>query len=280
VKAQDYDTGTVYTLATDIIAAVENVIGTGGNDTITGSTEANRVEGGDGIDLLKGGAGNDTLRGGSGADNMAGGTGNDTYYADDSGDKTIEKTGQGTDTVYSTASWTLGSNVEILRLQGRGDLAGTGNSLDNRLFGNEGANLLRGGNGDDALSGGAGGDTLEGGAGNDTLTGGSGADVFRFAAKAPTGADRITDFDGAVDRFDLSGAAFSALAVAANGDTVLTHASGTVRIVGISGLTLAEWNAFVGTEGLSVTETTASSDSWPATHPIVHRFDTFDWFQA
>lgn len=44
---------------------------------------------------------------------MAGGTGNDTYYVD-SADFVIEATGEGTDTVISSVTYTLVNNVENL----------------------------------------------------------------------------------------------------------------------------------------------------------------------
>lgn len=50
------------------IVNVENVIAGDGDDTITGSASANRLEGRGGTDQLIGGAGNDILVGGSGAD--------------------------------------------------------------------------------------------------------------------------------------------------------------------------------------------------------------------
>ena len=50
--------------------AIENAIGGGGNDTITGNGLANTLTGGAGSDDLKGGAGNDHLNGGAGNDTI------------------------------------------------------------------------------------------------------------------------------------------------------------------------------------------------------------------
>lgn len=203
------------------------------------------VNGGGGSDTLTGGDGPDELRGSAGADLMTGGLGNDRYFVSEAGDEVVEASpAGGNDTVFSLVGYALGANLEILRLQGTAGLAGAGNALNNRIFGNSGDNLLQGLGGNDALTGNKGNDTLDGGAGNDTLTGGPGADVFRFA-NANAGVDRILDFNKNGDRFDLSGGSFTALSIAPNGDAVLTHAGGAVRIAEPAGLTLAQWNALV-----------------------------------
>lgn len=98
-----------------------------------------------GDDSLYGGTGNDVLIGGEGADIMSGGASNDTYVVDDVGDQVVEREAEGTDLVRSNVAYVLGVNVENLTLLGNGDLAGTGNDLDNVLTGNNGNNLLGGG---------------------------------------------------------------------------------------------------------------------------------------
>jgi len=71
----------------------------------------------------------------------------------------FENSGEGTDTVYSTAHLRLGANVENLVLQGGLDLQGYGNSLSNAIYGNAGNNILDGDLGGDSMYGGAGADT-------------------------------------------------------------------------------------------------------------------------
>jgi serralysin len=56
---------------------IENAIGGGGNDFLSGNAVDNRLEGGAGNDTLSGGDGNDTLVGGSGNDVLYGGNGSD-----------------------------------------------------------------------------------------------------------------------------------------------------------------------------------------------------------
>ena len=139
----------------------------------------NRIEGTDAAqtltgtsfrDLINGYGGSDTLNGGAGADVMTGGLGNDTYVLDQTGDQVIELAGEGTDTVQSAVSFSLGDNVENLTLTGAAANSATGNSLNNSLTGNAAANTLVGAEGNDSLNGGAGADTLIGGLGNDTYT--------------------------------------------------------------------------------------------------------------
>jgi Ca2+-binding RTX toxin-like protein len=134
---------------------------------------------------LAGTARGDYLDGLGGADTLIGGDGNDVYGVDNTGDKVIETNASPTqiDTVRSTlANYTLGTNVENLRLLGTGNLNGAGNDLNNRLYGNEGDNILNGGAGNDILGGGAGNDTLTGGTGNDVFYGWTGADTLTGGA--------------------------------------------------------------------------------------------------
>lgn len=204
-----------------------NVIrGTAEADTLTGTAGNDRIYGEEGADVISGLEGNDRLDGGLGADSMTGGAGDDRYYVNDAGDQVIESADGGHDIVYSTISYTLGANVEDLRLKGMEDINGTGTDGDNFIFGNYGANLLSGlggsdvidgdrgndmllgGAGDDRLIGGRGDDVLVGGAGTDDLTGGHGADTFVFTAVGDSAVgdarDEIHGFSTARDLLDLS----------------------------------------------------------------------------
>jgi len=91
-----------------------------GNDSITGSTGADQLLGYLGNDTLTGNDGNDTLDGGAGTDRMTGGKGDDLYFVDSTKDivtetLTLAALG-GVDTVRSTATFTLGTNVDNLVL--------------------------------------------------------------------------------------------------------------------------------------------------------------------
>jgi Ca2+-binding RTX toxin-like protein len=78
---------------------------------------------------------------------------------DNIGDVVIEQADEGFDFVDSSVSYTLGTGVEWLTLQGTDAIDGTGNSQDNLLRGNSGNNLLDGREGADSLFGEAGNDT-------------------------------------------------------------------------------------------------------------------------
>jgi serralysin len=196
------ETGTVEAEVLFGTGGTDSLLGAAGNDTLLGDPggAGNRppqagdtLGGGSGDDLLQGSAGRDRLTGGLGNDTLIGLAGNDTYAVDAPGDRVIEAASGGHDLVLAAVSWTLGGGLEDLELTGSAALAGTGNTLANRITGNDGANLLTGQAGRDTILGGRGADTLAGGADADLLNGGQGRDLFRYA-NASGGGDRITDF--------------------------------------------------------------------------------------
>ena len=174
------------------------VSGTGnaGGNAVTGNAGANLLSGLGGTDIIAGGAGNDTLDGGTGNDAMAGGAGNDIYLMDTVGDSVTEALNEGTDQVLSSVTYILGANIENLDLTGINSIGGTGNTLANKINGNDGDNNISASDGNDTVTGGLGDDTLDGGVGVDSLTGGLGSDIYVVDAatdKTIEGANGGTD---------------------------------------------------------------------------------------
>lgn len=181
-------------------ARIDYLWGEAGNDTLSGLASDDTLSGGDGDDILIGGDGADTLAAGAGADQMIGGEGDDYFEVDDAGDLVVEEAGEGHDRVFAEIDYVLPDEVEDLELDGAA-VAGTGNALDNVIYGNwQFGGHLQGLGGDDELWGGAGADLIEGGSGANTMFGGEGDDQFTGAG----GANEIDGGDGA-DRLNLAG---------------------------------------------------------------------------
>ncbi|GCL41923.1 beta strand repeat-containing protein [Dolichospermum planctonicum] len=143
-------------------ASKDKINGLGGDDILNGGADHDLLQGGTGNDTLNGEAGNDFLYGGVGNDILRGGTGDDSYLIDSTTETITENANEGTDTVYSTLTFSLATlpNVENLILTGIDAINGTGNAANNVITGNNGNN------------------TLDGGAGTDTLIGGTGDDIY------------------------------------------------------------------------------------------------------
>ena len=142
------DVDTAWILGTDAMG-IENVIGTQEDDWITGDTNSNVIEGGEGGDTLIGGDG----------------TGEDTLSYESSDDWVRVTLSDGTDAATASrghASGDTPTGFENIR----------GSAYDDDLTGNGAANKLWGLAGDDTIEGAAGNDTIEGGAGADELDGG------------------------------------------------------------------------------------------------------------
>jgi RTX calcium-binding nonapeptide repeat (4 copies) len=268
-------TDTVNTSVSYVIEAnVENVNLTGiaaNNDGVLGNNLANIINGnagnngiaaGDGNDTISTFAGNDVLDGGLGADQMSGGLGSDVYFVDNAGDQVLGETAEAGvyDTVWTTVSFTLPSEVEILILNG-GVLAinGTGNAgaggvNPNLMLGNNAVNVLTTFGGDDIILGLDGNDTISaggssvagynlivGGNGNDLMTAGSGHDFFAYSNISEAG-DTINAFTtaggNALDILDLrtmfttftGAASANAAAAIANGHLTFTQMGGDTQV--------------------------------------------------
>ncbi len=196
---------------TSSITAVENVIGTGHDDILLGDTLRNEFFGGDGDDQLLGYAGSDLLLGQGGDDFLKGGRGKDTLVGGDGEDALnggteddLLRGSDGNDYLWGvTGNDTLegGAGDDKLRGGSDNDIMSGGDGTDD-IRGQTGDDVMSGDAGNDWMSGGAGDDILSGGTGQDAMIGGAGADVFVFAPGDEI--DKIKDWEGGIDRIDLS----------------------------------------------------------------------------
>jgi Ca2+-binding RTX toxin-like protein len=202
----------------DTLISIENLNGSGFNDTLIGDNGDNILSGGLGDDILDGSAGTDTASYASAAAGVianlqtgvvSGGAGNDTLISIESligsafndiligntgnnvlnggaGDDNIDG-GAGTDTADytgSTASVTV--NLDITSAQNTlGAGIDTLTGIEN-LTGSGFNDTLTGDTGNNVLTGGAGNDILTGGLGNDTLNGGAGLDRVTYSGQSGT----------------------------------------------------------------------------------------------
>ena len=203
-----------YVLSADL----ENLTLTGTALSGTGNTVGN---------VITGNAGNNTLDGGAGNDTLNGGAGNDTYVVESTLDVIVEAAAGGTDTVISSATYTLGAELENLTLTGSAVLSGTGTAVANVITGNAASNLLAGLGGNDTLLGLAGNDTLDGGAGVDSLVGGLGNDSYIVDSAADVlveaageGIDTVSSSVDYVLSADLENLTLTGTALSGTGNTV------------------------------------------------------------
>jgi Ca2+-binding RTX toxin-like protein len=107
--------GTATGWGSDTFSAVENLIGSNFNDSLTGDVGPNSigagngnddVRGGGGLDALTGGTGNDDVRGGGGNDSVLGNSGNDSLRGEAGTD--VCNGGPGTDTAAANCETIIG----------------------------------------------------------------------------------------------------------------------------------------------------------------------------
>ena len=185
----------------DVIAHFRHVIGSSGNDTLTGDVYDNTLDGSEGDDRIDGGQGNDTLNGGSGVDTLLGGAGDDSLSGGTGNDTLIGGAGadvldggqatQGT-TAMNMASYETSAQAVTIDLSSTTPQTGNsdGDEVGDRfiniqgLIGSSYNDLLKGDGLNNSLLGGAGNDTLIGGIGADTLDGGDGIDTASYQESA------------------------------------------------------------------------------------------------
>ncbi|MFN6103452.1 MAG: PKD domain-containing protein, partial [Planctomycetaceae bacterium] len=245
------------TLSLTSSSAIENVIGGGRGDRLTGNSLAN---------TLVGGPGNDTLTG------LAG---NDSYQFDldqNLGEDTLNETGGGIDTLDFSPTLTVGATVDLSLATvqtvavGRLTLVlGSASTFENVV----------GGAGNDLLKGNSLANLLTGGAGDDTLSGDTGNDTYLFDADISLGSDTLIETAaGGTDLIDFTGTSASvildlsqALTQSVIGNLSLTlmdglvfeNATGGAGADGLTGNALA--NRLAGSGGNDTLTGSAGNDS-------------------
>ena len=230
---------------------IENVIGGGGNDVITGNSLSNHLQGGEGDDTLEGLAGDDILEGGNGGDvylfDLDNQLGSDTVVEalDVAGVDRLDFSSSTTGVGDVTTSLNLGQGsaqslpggnltLSLPLCHTIEDFTGgagadyvIGNALNNTLRGGEGADVLIGGLGDDTLLGERGADDLSGSEGNDTLKGGDGADTLRGQEHDDVllGGEGKDTLEGGDGNDSLTGGAGNDVLIGGNGDDLYLFAN-------------------------------------------------------
>jgi len=189
---------------TDIVQGIENVLGSGHDDTLTGSTAANELDGGAGSDSIVGGDGNDTLTGGDGDDTLDGGAGNDVaVFGQVFANYLISVDGVTGELIVSGPEGSdLLRNIEALQFADTTYTVVEGTEAAETLAGAGGAELIHGRDGDDSIDGGGGNDALYGDEGDDDLDGGDGNDVMDGGDGNDSMAGGTGDDTYFVDSFD------------------------------------------------------------------------------
>ena len=201
---------TILTIGNDTFTGTANadlILGLAGNDVISGGAGNDIIDGGAGTDTLNGDAGDDALTGGAGNDTLNGGAGVDSaLFSGARFNYTVSTSNSGVTTV--TDNRVVGDGVDVLTGMEQlrfadetvilptyltaGNDTFTGNATDETIFGLAGNDTINGAAGVDTLYGGLGDDTLDGGVGNDLLVGGAGNDTYIVDASA----DLITELLG------------------------------------------------------------------------------------
>ncbi|MCK5111787.1 MAG: hypothetical protein KAQ94_09725, partial [Arcobacteraceae bacterium] len=217
-------TVTVGGTAKDTIKNIENFIGAGGDDTITGDSGANTLEGLAGADTLNGGDGIDTVS-----------------YQNSTEGVTVDLSDSLNNANGDAEGDTLTNFENIL-----------GSNFDDDLTGDEAANNIMGGDGDDTIYGGAGVDTIYGGAGINEIEGGDGDDIIYLDTVDTEGYDTII-VDGGSDTIYGFGGIETDIGVSEDIDSIYVSNGASAIVTVTSDFTANDSTYHNGTGGGTVT---------------------------
>tara|TARA_R110002020_G_scaffold18929_2_gene65327 strand:+ start:3500 stop:6118 length:2619 start_codon:yes stop_codon:yes gene_type:complete len=225
----DLAAGTAVTLTggtTELLDSIENIIGSDGNDRITGTNRANDLYGGGGDDLLDGGGGVDDYYGGAGFDTVDLSGGNSKWRVD-LGAGTAELT-TATGNVHTSdfvgIESVIGPRNSMTFIGTDGNEKATGSFFADIFYARGGVDEFHGGNGSDTVSFGNYGEglTIRGTAGYARL--GNGTEVTTF-----TGIENI--FATSLDD-DITGTSGNNTIVGRDGADKIHGGSGDDKIQG------------------------------------------------
>jgi Ca2+-binding RTX toxin-like protein len=210
----------------DTLTNIENLTGSGFNDTLTGNNNSNNyISGGDGADTLNVTLGNDTLDGGTGIDTVS--------FISITNSVTVALN-------IDTSQFFTGGYIKFLNIE---NLNGT--IYNDRLTGSSGDNIILGGAGNDTINGFWGDDTIDGGSGNDSLDGSDDNDTVSYASSTgavtvsldndqpqntgSAGTDTLSNFE------NLTGSGSNDSLTGSSQDNVITGGAGNDTIIGGAG---------------------------------------------
>ena len=145
----------------EVVVPGVTLIGTDGDDNLSGGEGTDLLIGGDGHDTLIGGAGNDQLEGDAGDDVVDAGDGDDRIVGGHGEGNDTYEGGEGIDTIFYSSS-TLGIVVNLSAAQNQ--------AFGSKIGTDQIANV-------ENVVGGSGNDVITGNSANNLIDGGTGADV-------------------------------------------------------------------------------------------------------
>ena len=243
----------------DTLSAIQNVIGTSGDDVINGDGHANHIWGLAGDDTITAEAGADVIDAGSGTNSVDGGTGPDTIsYTTASAGLTISlKNGTATNgSIHDTLQ-----HMENVR----------GSNFADTITGDSHPNVINGENGNDTINGESGNDTFTARSsmdGSDNVRGGPGVDTVTYAARSGhihVSLDGVAN-DGAKGEHDNIHVDVENVITGSGNDTIQGSAASNMLDGGAGVNTLSFANA---PSAISVNLTTHVSKHW-GTDTVVH----------
>jgi Ca2+-binding RTX toxin-like protein len=196
---------TATTLVTDGTRYEDKILGTHGNDIVSGGGGNDYVDTSKGDDLVFGGRGSDYINGGSGSDHVIVSSGNDVYTGGNGGSGA-----GGIDTLdYSLMKGSLDINLGKHTASvgsGHSFHTETVSSFEVVIGTTQGVDHVRGDHWDNIFVSAGADNVFRGGLGNDVLVGGSGVDTYVLTKKdiADGSVKTFENFTVGQDRLDVS----------------------------------------------------------------------------